>query len=66
MEQAFYSIPEVSKRLGIGETKVREMVTSGAIPSVRLADARILRIPATSLEKFIADETKRAEQNKAS
>jgi excisionase family DNA binding protein len=46
------SVPEAAQRLGIGRTKVNELVASGALPSVVIGTRRLLR-PA-DLEAFAA------------
>jgi excisionase family DNA binding protein len=46
------SVPEAAQRLGIGRTKVNELIASGALPSVVIGTRRLLR-PA-DLEAFAA------------
>ena len=65
MEQQFYDIEAVSKILGIGLTKTRELVSNRVIPSIRLADSRIRRVPATLLEQWIKEQTALALENQA-
>lgn len=50
-----YSVEETSKALGIGKTKIYELVKKGSIPSIRL-DNRIL-IPVQALNEFINEKT---------
>ena len=66
MEQAFFSVPEVAQILGIGETKARELVTTGKLGSIRLADSRIGRVPAPVLKQYIDEQTKLATESHGS
>jgi excisionase family DNA binding protein len=46
------SVPEAAQRMGIGRTKVNELIASGPLPSVVIGTRRLLR-PA-DLEAFAA------------
>lgn len=50
-ERRLLKIPEVTRRLGIGPTKVYELIASGEIESVRIGGAR--RIPSDAVDAFI-------------
>jgi excisionase family DNA binding protein len=50
-EPLAYRIPEVAEKLGIGHTKVRELVARGEIASVLIDGAR--RIPADALRIYL-------------
>ena len=65
MEQAFLTTVQVAHKLGIGETKARELISNQTIPSIRLADSRIRRVPATLLEQWIEQQTQLALDNQA-
>ena len=45
------TIAEAAQLLGLGRSKVYELIASGAIESVRIGRAR--RVPASALERFI-------------
>lgn len=53
VEQLAYRIPEAAGKLGIGQTKVRELVARGEIASVKVDDGARL-IPADALTAYLA------------
>ena len=53
METVLLKIPEVMRRLGVGQTKVYELMTSGELGSVKVGRAR--RVPSDELERFMAE-----------
>jgi excisionase family DNA binding protein len=48
------SVPEAARRMGIGTTKLKELIALGQIPSVKLGERRL--IPVSGLEDFSAHE----------
>jgi len=44
------SIPEAAQRLGIGTTKVKQLIAAGRLPSVTIGRRRL--VPATRLQAF--------------
>jgi len=54
------SIPEVSKTLGLGRTKVYELIATEGLPVVRFG--RAIRVSVTSLQKWVE---RREQQNRA-
>ena len=51
MERLLYTVEEVAKALGIGRTKLYELIGNGQLASVRIGQAR--RIPAGALHAFV-------------
>ena len=51
-------IPEVAETLGIGRTKIYEMIATGELPTVRVG--RAVRIPVSTLQKWVEE---REQQN---
>jgi len=51
-------IPEVAETLGIGRTKIYEMIATGELPTVRFG--RAVRISVTTLQKWVEE---REQQN---
>lgn len=52
---------EVAEALGIGRSKVYELIASGALPSVRIGAS--VRVPLGSLRAWIATQTDPDAQN---
>ena len=52
MEKLLLKPAEVCETLGIGRTRIYEMLATGELPSVRLG--RSVRIPVTALRQWIA------------
>jgi excisionase family DNA binding protein len=46
-------IPEVAETLGIGRTKIYEMIATGELPTIRVG--RAVRISVTALQKWIEE-----------
>jgi excisionase family DNA binding protein len=46
---------EAAHLLGIGRTKIYEMIARGEIPALRIG--RLVRVPRDALEEWIADRT---------
>jgi excisionase family DNA binding protein len=51
-EQLLFRPTEAAQRLGIGRTKVYELMSSGELRSVKIGGAR--RVSATALTDFVA------------
>jgi excisionase family DNA binding protein len=51
-EQLLFRPTEAAQRLGIGRTKVYELMASGALRSVKIGSAR--RVSANALADFVA------------
>ncbi len=51
-------IPEVAETLGIGRTKIYEIIARGELPTVRIG--RAVRISVTTLQKWVEE---REQQN---
>lgn len=61
MEKLLLRPVEVADLLGIGRSKVYELVGAGVIPSVRIGSS--VRVPLDSLRAWIARQTDDAAQN---
>jgi excisionase family DNA binding protein len=48
---------EVTQILGLGRSKVYELIASGQMPSIRVG--RVIRVPRTSLESWIVAQEKK-------
>ncbi len=59
MEKLTYTVVEAAKALGIGRSKMYELVRSGAVPSITLGNRRL--IPAHKLREFIGAPLERLE-----
>ena len=46
-------IPEVAETLGIGRTKIYEMIATGELPTIRIG--RAVRISVTTLQKWVEE-----------
>jgi excisionase family DNA binding protein len=46
-------IPEVAESLGIGRTKIYEMITTGELPTIRVG--RAVRISVSALQKWVEE-----------
>jgi len=58
--EKWFRVEEVSEILGLGETKVRELMSSGRLRSVHVDSAR--RVPEKALREF-QDEAERSERS---
>ena len=52
MDKLLYTVPEAAAQLGIGRSKLYELLNSRALPLVRIG--RAVRIPAAALEEWVA------------
>lgn len=57
-EQLLYTVREAQEVLRLSRTKIKELIASGELRSVKIGRAR--RIPVTAAEQFVA-ELKRCE-----
>lgn len=57
VERLLLTPGEAAQLLGIGKTKVFELIRTGAVPSLRIGRAR--RIPRPAIDAFIASLTER-------
>lgn len=55
MEKMLLKPTEAAETLGIGRTRVYEMLACGELPSLRIG--RSIRIPLAGLQKWIADRS---------
>ncbi len=55
MEQLLLRVDEAARVLGLGRTKVYELVSSGDLPSITVGTSR--RIPAEGLRRWVAGRT---------
>ena len=46
-------IPEVAETLGIGRTKIYELIATGELPTIRIG--RAVRISVTTLQKWVEE-----------
>jgi excisionase family DNA binding protein len=51
-EQLLLTVPEVAGLIGLGRSKVYELIASGAIASVRIGRAR--RVSRSEIDRFVA------------
>lgn len=47
-------IPEVAEVLGLGRTKIYELIAAGAFPTIRVG--RAVRVPVTALQKWVEEQ----------
>lgn len=52
MTKRFHSVREVVEVLGISRTAAYQLISTGALPSVRIGNAGI-RVPTAALESFV-------------
>ena len=57
-ERLLLRIPEVAEVLGIGRTKIYEMIATGELPTVRFG--RAVRVSVNTLQKWIAERERRS------
>ena len=60
MEPLLLRAEEVGKALGLGRSKVYELMASGQLPVVRIGKA--IRVPADGLEKWVQGQTHAADE----
>lgn len=53
MDTVLLKVPQVMARLGLGHTKVYDLMASGELRSVKVGRSR--RVPSEELDRFIAD-----------
>ncbi len=58
MESILLRAEEVAELLGLGRTKVFEMIAAGELPTVRIG--RCVRIPRVALEQWVSSLTRPA------
>jgi excisionase family DNA binding protein len=63
VEPVMVSVPDAAERLGVGTTKLKELVASGRLQSVVIGRRRL--IPMAGLNAFAGDETDTSRQNRA-
>jgi len=51
-DQVLLTIPQASRRLGIGRTTAYHLITSGELEAVHIG--RSVRVPAAALDDFVA------------
>ena len=61
IEQLMVRPTAAAKALSVSRSKIYELVNSGALPAVRLAGGRLLRIPRAALEKLAVDAMRAAD-----
>lgn len=49
-------VSEVAKALGLGRTKVYELIAAGELPVIRLG--RAVRVPVTALQRWVEEREK--------
>ena len=59
-----YTVSEASKVLGIGRTKMYELVSNGEIRSIRFGDA--IRISKSYIDELINPQTQQGQKNERS
>jgi excisionase family DNA binding protein len=47
-------IPEVAEALGLGRTKVYELIADGVLPTIRVG--RAVRVSVTALQKWVEEQ----------
>ncbi len=47
-------IPEVAEALGLGRTKIYELIAAGALPTIRVG--RAVRVSVTALQKWVEEQ----------
>ena len=57
-ERLLLRIPEVAEVLGIGRTKIYEMIATGELPTVRFG--RAVRVSVNTLQKWVAEREQRS------
>jgi excisionase family DNA binding protein len=51
-------VPEVAKALGLGRTKVYELIAAGELPMIRLG--RAVRVSVAALQKWVEEHDKQS------
>jgi len=63
MDKLLLRPPEVAEVLGIGRSKVYELLAQGALPLVRVG--RSIRVSAVELRRWVEDETRKGQPGSA-
>jgi len=53
MDKLLYTVPEVAEMVGLGRSKLYELIAAGELESVRIG--RATRVPASALARFVED-----------
>lgn len=56
MESILLRVEEVAELLGLGRTKVFEMISAGELPTVRIG--RCVRVPRADLERWVSSRAR--------
>jgi excisionase family DNA binding protein len=59
-----YSVPEAAEAIGVGESKIYELVAGGKIPAIKWGPKSIV-IPRAALEQFLTEEAIRQQRDRA-
>jgi excisionase family DNA binding protein len=51
-EKLLLRVAEAAELIGVSRSKMYELISSGAVPSVRLEEGRIVRVPLAALKKI--------------
>jgi len=57
LERILLRPAEAAEMIGVSWSKIYELIASGAIPSVRLQDGRMIRVPAAALKALAKNKT---------
>lgn len=55
IEQVLVRPAAAAKALAVSRSKIYELINSGALPAVRLAGGRLLRVPRAAIERLVAE-----------
>jgi excisionase family DNA binding protein len=58
-ERLLLRVPEAAERLGIGRTKMYEMIASGELPAIHIG--RAVRISASALQKWVEEREQQSD-----
>lgn len=61
MDKLLYTVPEAAAQLGIGRSKLYELLNSGSLP--RISIGRAVRIPAAALQEWVAHRVEEAQSD---
>ena len=59
MEAGLLTLGEAAEMIGLGQTKTKELIRRGELPRVKIGKS--MRIPRSSLQRWIDDRTAEAE-----
>jgi len=54
MQRFLLRIPEVAKALGLGRTKIYELIAAGELPVIRVG--RAVRVSVTAVQKWVEEQ----------